>query len=120
LSSAVSLCTVRVSRATAEILRRLRSATATDAHAPIFPVRNAQGPLDASQAWRTIRAAAKRAGIEKPVSPHFMRHPHANHALERGANVALVKEALGHANLDTTRRYIHARPGESSGLVLPV
>jgi integrase/recombinase XerD len=67
-----------------------------------------------------IRAAARRAGIKKPVSPHWFRHASATHALERGAALPLVSRSLGHSNLATTGRYLHVRPNESLGKFLVV
>jgi site-specific recombinase XerD len=70
---------------------------------------------------RLVRAAAKRAGIDLPVSPHWLRHAHASHSLDRGAPIHLVQATLGHRNINTTGRYLHARPKESSGrfLIMP-
>jgi integrase/recombinase XerD len=67
---------------------------------------------------RIIRKAATRAGIEVPVSPHWFRHAHASHALDHGAPIHLVQATLGHASINTTGRYLHARPKESSGSFL--
>jgi integrase/recombinase XerD len=87
----------------------------------IFPSpRKAGDHLSASQAWRITRQAALKAGIGKRVSPHWFRHAHASHAIDRGAPVSLVRETLGHADLRTTSRYVHARPDDSSSLYLPV
>lgn len=72
------------------------------------------------QEWNIVRQAADRAGIEKNVSPHWLRHAHASHALDRGAPVHLVKDTLGHASLATTSRYAHANPGDSSARCLAV
>ncbi|MCB0113995.1 MAG: tyrosine-type recombinase/integrase, partial [Caldilineaceae bacterium] len=78
------------------------------------------GALDPSQIWRIVRAAAQRAGIVGHVSPHWFRHSHASHALERGASVALVRDTLGHSSLAVTSMYTHARPTESSALHLAI
>jgi site-specific recombinase XerD len=86
--------------------------------APIFPSRKG-GALDASQVRRIVYAAAQRAGLSQKVSPHWMRHAHASHALDRNAPIHLVQATLGHASVSTTGRYLHARPNESSGLYLP-
>jgi integrase/recombinase XerD len=86
---------------------------------PIFRSRNGGGQLDTSQVRRIVYAAAGKAGLEKKVSPHWLRHAHASHALERGAPIHLVQATLGHASLSTTGRYLHARPTESSGFYLP-
>jgi site-specific recombinase XerD len=65
-----------------------------------------------------IKRAAKKAGIPATVSPHWLRHAHGSHALDRGATLAEVQSTLGHANVATTSGYLHARPNTSSGLVL--
>lgn len=87
---------------------------------PVFRSRKGGGPLSRSQVLRVVRKAALRAEIEKDVSPHWLRHAHATHALERGAPVALVRDTLGHASIATTNKYVHARPGESSSRYLGV
>jgi integrase/recombinase XerD len=69
---------------------------------------------------RIVRAAARRAGIDLPVSPHWFRHAHASHALDRGAPIHLVQATLGHASINTTGRYLHARPKDSSSRFLPL
>jgi site-specific recombinase XerD len=76
--------------------------------------------LDPSMIFRIVRAAAQRAGITGNVSPHWMRHAHATHALENGAPITLVKETLGHSSMETTARYTHVRPNASSGQYLKV
>jgi len=70
--------------------------------------------LQAWGVWRRVRRAADRAGL-RAVSPHFLRHAHATHALHRGADLATVSATLGHAGAATTSRYLHARPNRSSG-----
>jgi integrase/recombinase XerD len=85
--------------------------------APVFRSRKG-GHLDESQVWRIVRKAAKRAGIEKEVSCHWLRHAHASHALDRGAPIHLVQATLGHSSVATTGRYLHARPTESSSSYL--
>jgi integrase/recombinase XerD len=86
---------------------------------PVF-VSQKGGPLSAVQAWRVVRAAARRAGIEGDVSPHWLRHAHASHALDRGAPIHLVQATLGHADLRTTSKYTHARPTDSSARYLGI
>ncbi len=76
--------------------------------------------LDESMVFRIVQAAARRAGIEGHVSPHWMRHAHATHALENGAPITLVKETLGHKSIETTAKYTHVRPNASSGQYLKV
>lgn len=76
------------------------------------------GHLHPSQVMRIVRAAAHRAGIDANVSPHWLRHAHASHALDRGAPIHLVQATLGHASIATTGRYLHARPQDSSARYL--
>jgi len=86
---------------------------------PIFRSRKGGGALDVSQVRRIVYAAARKAGLEQKVSPHWMRHAHASHALDRSAPIHLVQATLGHASVSTTGRYLHARPTESSSFYLP-
>jgi len=86
---------------------------------PIFPSRKRGRELDVSQVRRIVYAAAKKAGLAQKVSPHWLRHAHASHALDRSAPIHLVQATLGHASVSTTGRYLHARPTESSSFYLP-
>jgi integrase/recombinase XerD len=86
-----------------------------EADAPVFPGRN--GALTASAVWRIVKAAGQRIG-EPRLSPHWFRHACASHSLDNGANVAVVRDTLGHSSLATTSRYVHARPGDSAGMYL--
>ena len=89
---------------------------------PVFRSRKAKngGFLRPAAVLRLVRKAAQRAGIELPVSPHWFRHAHASHALDRGAPIHLVQATLGHASITTTGRYLHARPKDSSSRFLPL
>ncbi len=60
--------------------------------------------------WLVIRGAAERAGIEKEVSPHTMRHSFATHLLAGGADVRTVQELLGHSSVTTTQIYTQVTP----------
>lgn len=108
---------VKVSKATWQALQAYRQDAPDEA--PVFVSRKG-GHLDPSQVRRIVVAAAKRAGIPGNVSPHWLRHSHASHALDRGANVVLVRDTLGHSSLAITSRYTHAKPNESSALHLAV
>lgn len=65
-----------------------------------------------------VKRAASKAGINEAVSPHWLRHAHGSHAIDRGASLPEVQSTLGHGNIATTSGYLHARPDSSSGLKL--
>lgn len=84
---------------------------------PVFRTTNG-APLSRHQVYYIVRKAVIRTGINKPVSPHWLRHAHASHALDNGAAPHLVKDTLGHASLSTTTRYAHSPPESSSAFYL--
>ncbi len=90
-----------------------------DGDVPVFVSRK-RGALSTVHAWRIVKAAVARAGIDAPVSPHWFRHAHASHALDRGCPIHLVQATLGHASVATTGKYLHARPDDSSARYLAV
>lgn len=63
--------------------------------------------LTTSFVRRRVTAAAKRAGIDKHVTCHTLRHSFATHILEAGSDIRTVQDLLGHANLQTTQIYTH-------------
>jgi integrase/recombinase XerD len=68
--------------------------------------RNRQGrALSRVSLWKTVRRATERAGISKSVSPHTFRHSFATHLLQGGADLRVVQEMLGHADISTTQIY---------------
>ena len=67
---------------------------------------------------RTAARAPLPGNIKTMVSPYWLRHAHASHALDNGAPISLVQQTLGHGSITTTSIYAHARPGDSSALYL--
>jgi site-specific recombinase XerD len=84
---------------------------------PVF-VSGKGGHLSRSMVFHIVKDAAKRAGIDGNVSPHWLRHSHASHSLDRGAPIHLLQKTLGHSSVAITEKYLHARPTDSSGLYL--
>lgn len=105
--------TVAIYNHTLEALRAIMPPGEVDPSAFVF--QTVHGQLCRVYSVQIIRKAAKRAGIKKAVSPHWLRHSSATHALERKCPLPLVCATLGHANLAVTGRYLHVRPGESMG-----
>jgi len=72
----------------------------------LFPGADATQPLSSKAIFLACRKAAQQAGISKPVHPHLLRHAFATHLLEAGVNLRTIQILLGHANLETTARYL--------------
>jgi len=93
-----------------------------DSSSPVFRSRQVGDNgyhLSRKQVYRIVREAASKAGISGDVSPHWLRHSHASHSLDRGAPLHLVQQTLGHSSIATTEKYLHANPSDSSALYLP-
>jgi len=72
----------------------------------LFPGADPSQPVSAKTIFRACRQAAHSAGIAKSVHPHLLRHAFATHLLEAGTNLRTIQILLGHANLETTARYL--------------
>jgi len=63
--------------------------------------------MDRSNVWRIVSKYARRAEIDRNVYPHLLRHSFATHMLGGGADLRVVQELLGHADVGTTQVYLH-------------
>jgi len=92
-------------RAIARYLDRGRSVLLAGRISPRVFVNHRGGPLSRVGFFKRLKEHAAAAGIERRVSPHVLRHSFATHLLEGGADLRLVQELLGHADIATTQIY---------------
>jgi site-specific recombinase XerD len=76
--------------------------------------------LDPSGMRRAIKVATKKAGVEKHVTPHVLRHTFATHLLDDGYDIRTVQELLGHSDVKTTMIYTHVLNKGGRGVISPL
>lgn len=79
-----------------------------------------QGKLTDRNIQKMVRLAAKRAGIQKSVHTHTLRHSFATHLLENGVDIRKIQELLGHSDLSTTQIYTHISTEELKKIKSPI
>ena len=73
---------------------------------PMFVTRKGKR-IDRFTVWTMIKKYAKKAGINKNIHPHTLRHSFATHLLDNGADLRIIQDMLGHASINSTDRYTH-------------
>jgi len=86
----------------------------------LFPGDHPGAPITTRAVNRACRAAQRRSGIPKPITPHSMRHAFAVHLLEAGTDVRTIQLLLGHRSLATTARYLRLTTTQVCATVSPL
>ena len=75
----------------------------------LFPGRTRDVPLAPTTIQKVCKTAASRAGIDRNITPHTMRHSFATHLLEAGVDLLAISRLLRHKSFSTTMKYLHVR-----------
>jgi integrase/recombinase XerD len=102
---------IPIGKTALRLLRRyldeIRPRLVQDEQEPALFISNNGHKLDRERVWGIIKQAAKLVGIRKNIYPHTLRHSFASHLLSNGADLRVIQEMLGHADISTTQIYTH-------------
>jgi len=94
-------------RAVKKYLEKVRPKLARGANSPGLFLSRFGRKISRQTFWKLIKRYALCAKIRKPITPHTLRHSFATHLLERGADLRVIQELLGHADVSSTQIYTH-------------
>ncbi|WP_090926865.1 site-specific tyrosine recombinase XerD [Salibacterium qingdaonense] len=90
-----------------EYVQRARPALMKKKRHDVLFVNHHGNKLSRQGFWKILKESAAKAGVEKSLTPHTLRHSFATHLLENGADLRAVQEMLGHADISATQIYTH-------------
>lgn len=85
----------------------------------LFEGQKAGEPYDSRSLQKVLKQAILKAGINKPVTLHWLRHSYATHLLESGTNLRYIQEILGHSSPKTTQIYTHVSSEGLQNVISP-
>jgi len=97
-------------------IEEVRPQLAPGAHEHTVFLSKRRQALSRKTVWDMIKKCARNAGITKTVYPHSLRHSFASHLLANGAELRIIQEMLGHADIATTQIYTHVDPDRLKGV----
>ena len=96
-------------KAMTNYLEKARDVMLFDLHSDILFVNCSGQPMSRQGFWKIMKYYGKKAGIKKEITPHTLRHSFASHLVGNGADLHIVQEMLGHADISTTYRYVEMK-----------